>query len=343
MNELEHTSPTTGEPHRPAPSPRVGRAVHYDRYGPPRQVGLRDLDVPPARSGEVVVKVRAAGVNRGDALAIAGLPYAARLSYGARGPRNPVPGTDVAGTVETVGPDVTAPKPGETVFGWAVGAFAEYAVAPSSRLLLKPDGVSFQQAAATPTPAVTALQALRAGRLRAGQRLLVIGASGGVGTFAVQLGRAVGATVTGVCSTGNVGLVRSLGADRVIDYTTGDLGALRGQFDTVVDLAGSIPLSVARHLVGPLGTYVVVGGGNPRSVTGMRRFASAVIRSPLGPGRLRPLFATPRREDLAAVSGLLAAGDVVPVVEAVYDLGDAADAIDAVHRGHCRGRVVLVP
>ena len=287
--------------------------------------------------------MRAAGVNRGDGLAIAGLPYAARLSYGLARPKRPVPGTDVAGTVEAVGPEVTTARPGDPVFGWATGAFAAYAAAPAASLLAIPEGLTFEEAAATPTAAVTALQALRAGDIDAGEHVLVIGASGGVGSFAVQLAKACGAEVTGVASTRNLDLVRELGADHVVDHAAEDPTATRRRYDVVLDLAGAAPLTKARRAATRGGTYVVIGGGDPRSLTGMRRFAAAAVLSPFGPERLRPLFATPRPEDLETVAALLATGEVRPFVEAAYDLRDAADAIDYVHRGRAPGRVVLLP
>ena len=323
--------------------PMTASAVHLDHYGPPTLVEHRDVAVPVAAPDGVVLRVHAAGVNRGDALAIEGIPYAARLSYGLTRPKNPVPGTDVAGVVVAVGSQVSSFTPGHRVFGWAEGAFAEYAAASASDLLPIPDHLTFEEAAATPTAAVTALQGLRRGDVRTGHHVLVLGASGGVGSFAVQVAKALGAEVTGVCSTGNVDLVRSLGADHVIDHTTTNPIAVPRHYDVVLDLAGRRPLSAARRTLRRGGTYVVIGGGTPRSLTGMGRFLAAVALSPFGPERLRPLFATPDPDDLATVVQLLATGEVRPVVEAVYDLRDAADAIDFVHRGHARGKVVLRP
>ncbi len=323
--------------------PTTARAVHLDHYGPPTLVEQRDLDVPVPAPDGVVLRVHAAGINRGDALAIEGIPYAARLSYGVTRPKNPVPGTDVAGVVVAVGDQVASFAPGDRVFGWARGAFAQYAAATASDLLPTPDGLTHEEAAATPTAAVAALQALRLGDVRAGHHVLVLGASGGVGSFAVQLAKALGAEVTGVASTRNVDLVRSLGADHVIDHTTEDPTAAKRRYDVVLDLAGRRPLSVARRTLKRSGTYVVVGGGTPRSLTGMSRFLAAFALSPFGPERLRPLFATPDPDDLATVTQRLATVDVRPVVEAAYDLRDAADAIDFVHRGQARGKVVLLP
>ena len=323
--------------------PATATAVHLDRYGSPDELGAREVDVPRPAPDGVVLRVGAAGINRGDGLAIAGLPYAARLSYGVTHPKHPVPGTDVAGTVVAVGPEVTTLRPGDPVFGWATGAFAEYAAAPPASLVATPASLTVEEAAATPTAAVAALQGLRTGGVEAGRHVLVIGASGGVGSFAVQLAKARGAEVTGVASTRNMDLVRALGADHVVDHTAEDATAARRRYDAVLDLAGRTPLRNARHTLARGGTYVVIGGGNARSLTGMRRFAAAAVLSPFGAGRLRPLFSAPRREDLEAVAELLASGEVRPYVEAAYDLRDAADAIDYVHRGRARGKVVLVP
>lgn len=322
--------------------PTTNRAVRLARYGPPSELRFGDVAMPTPADDQVVVRVRAAGVNRGDGLAVEGLPYAARLSYGLTRPKHAVPGTDVAGTVVAVGAGVTEWVPGDEVTGWASGAFAEYAVATASSMVATPDGISSQEAAATPTAAVTALHALRAGGDDTGPRVLVIGASGGVGSFAVQLAVAHGAEVTGVCSTRNVDLVRSWGAAHVVDRTTEDFTTHSG-YDVVVDLAGQIPLTRARRVVKGGGSYVVVGGGQARSLTGMRRFAAAAVLSPFGPQRLRPLFARPDREDLATVLALVASRQVQPFVETAYSLHDAADAIDYVHRGRARGKVVLVP
>ncbi len=331
--------------------PTTIRTVRLDRYGSPTELKPREAPMPLPADDQVVLRVRAAGINRGDGLAIEGVPYAARLSYGVTRPKRPVPGTDVAGTVVAVGASVTAWRPGDDVVGWAAGAFADYAVASAQSLLAKPDELTFEEASALPTAGVTALQALRLGGVGAddlgsageasGGRVLVLGASGGVGSFVVQLAAAHGAEVTGVASTRNVEMVRSLGAHHVIDYTRRDVGALTG-YDVVIDLAGQVPLGRARRMAKPGGTYVVVGGGKARTLTGMRRFAWAAVLSPFGPQRLRPLFATPKRDDLATVLTFVASGHVRPYVEAAYGLADAPDAVDFVHRGKARGKVVLV-
>ncbi len=225
--------------------------------------------------------------------------------------------------------------------GWAEGAFAEVAVARPDLLIRKPEALTFEQGAAIPTAAVTALQALKKAPSVAGRHVLVLGASGGVGTFAVQIAKALGAEVTAVASTRNVELLRSTGADHVLDYTRDDVTGQDGRFDVVVDLVGREPLMSARRVLRPKGTFVVVGGPNPRSLTGAGRFVRAALLSPFVSQRLTPLFATQDRAALEEVMGLVSAGHVLPVIDATYDLRDAADALRYVSAGHSRGRVVL--
>lgn len=318
------------------------KAILQDRYGASDVLQLRDLDVPAVGDDEVLVRVRAAAVNRGDVLAVEGIPYAARLAYGIGGPKHRVPGTDVGGTVETVGSTVTALKPGDEVFGWTKGAFAQYTSTRGDFVVPKPEQLTFEQAAAAPTAGVTALQALRdVGRIEPGHRVLVVGASGGVGTFAIQIAKASGAEVTGVCSTRNVQLVRSTGADRVIDYTREDFTVQHSRYDLILDMVGREPLSGCRRPLSTGGTYVAVAGSNPRSVTGMTRFASTLLLTPFVRQRLRPLFAQNSPEDLASLSDLLETGRVLPVIDSVYDLRDTPEAIAYVQSGHSRGKVVI--
>lgn len=319
-------------------------AIVHDSYGPPDVLESRPLAAPTLDEHGVLVRVRAAGVNRGDALAVEGIPYATRLTSGLGRPRRSVPGADVAGVVEAAGSAVTGLVPGDEVFGWARGAFAQVAASAPEMLVRKPSNLTFEQAAAVPTAAVTALQALdRGGPLEAGSQVLILGASGGVGTFVVQLAKADGAEVTGVASTRNLELIRSVGADHVVDYTRDDLLSLTGRFDVVVDLVGRERLGHARRLLRPGGTYVVVGGQNPRSLTGTSRFAAAALLSPWVPQRLRPLFATQDRPTLERVTRLIADGRVLPVIDATYDLHDAPEALRYVAAGHARGRIVLTP
>ncbi len=317
-------------------------AIVHDSYGPPETLRVREVPDPRADEHTVLVRVRAAGVNRGDVLAAEGIPYATRLTTGLLRPSRPRLGADVAGVVAEVGSAVADLKPGDPVAGWADGAFAESAVARPEVLVRKPTNLTFEQAAALPTAAVAAWQALRtAGPLIAGRHVLVLGASGGVGTFAVQLARALGAEVTGVASTRNLGLVRSTGAHHVLDYTREDVTATEGRYDLVVDLVGREPLLAARRVLRPGGTYVVIGGQNPRSLTGAGRFVRAAVLSPWVRQRLRPLFATQDRTALGEVASLVEAGRVLPVIDATYDLRDAPDALRYVAAGHARGRVVL--
>jgi NADPH:quinone reductase-like Zn-dependent oxidoreductase len=318
------------------------KAITHDRYGSADTLELREVATPSPPADAVVVRIQAAGVNRGDGLAVAGIPYAARLSYGLTRPKHRVPGTDVAGIVEAVGENVTAFAPGDEVFGWADGAFAEYGSAEAGMLVPKPERVAFEHAAATPSAAVAALQALRnVGNVEAGQQVLVVGASGGVGTFAVQIAKAMGAEVTAVAGGRNADLVRSAGADHVIDYTRRDFTRDVERYDVVVDLVGREPLTSSRKTLRPGGTYVVVGGPKPRSLTGMSRFVGAMLLSPFVRQRLRPLFAKPDRADLEYVAALLDAGKLLPVIDSVYDLHDAADAVGYVQAGHARGKVVV--
>jgi NADPH:quinone reductase-like Zn-dependent oxidoreductase len=317
------------------------KGFFHDRYGPPDVLEFRDLDIPPVGEDEVLIRAHAAGVNRGDVLAVEGLPYTARLGYGIKRPKHHVPGTDVAGTVEAVGSGVTGLQLGDAVFGWATGGFAQYATAPANLVVAKPERLTFEQAAASPTTGVAALQGLRdVGRITAGHRVLVVGASGGVGTFAVQMAKAHGANVTAVCSTRNVDLVRSAGADQIIDYTREDFTRRRAEFDLILDLVGKESLRSSTGALKPGGTFVVVAGGNPRSMTGMGRFAQT-LRSPFGRHRLRPLFSTKKSEDLSTLGDLLEAGKVLPVMDAVYDLADLPEAMSHVRAGHARGRVVI--
>lgn len=318
------------------------KAIFHDRYGSTDVLEFRDIDAPAVGDDEVLVRVHAAGVNPGDGLAIEGIPYAARLTYGLTRPKHTVPGTDIAGRVEKVGGHVTELRPGDEVFGWCSAAFAEYAATSASALARKPAHLTFEQAAAVPTSAIAALQALRdTGRIEPGQQVLVIGASGGVGTFAVQIAKALGADVTGVSSSRNVDLVRSTGADRVIDYSREDFTRLGSRYDLIVDMVGAVPLSDGKRALEPGGTYVVVGGNNARSITGMERFAKALLLSPFVRRRLRPLFSTKTHADLQAVRELLDAGKVLPVIDAVYDLRDAVEALRYVGAGHTRGKTVL--
>ncbi len=293
---------------------------------------------------EVLVRVRAASVHLGDWHLMTGVPYLTRLfGFGLRRPRARVRGTAFAGTVERVGARVSGLRPGDEVFGTCDGAFAEYARARPAQLAPKPAGLGFEQAAAVPVSAVAALQGLRdSGRLRPGQHVVVIGAAGGVGTYAVQLAKALGAEVTGVCSTTKLELVRSIGADHVIDYTREDFAAGARRYDLVLDTAGGRPLSVLRRALTARGTLVIVGaeqGG--RWLQGTDRQLRALLLSPFVGQRLRGLVSTDSRADLVVLTGHIEAGRVTPVIDRTYPLAEVPDAVRHLAGGHARGKVVI--
>ena len=320
------------------------KAVVQDRYGSPDVLELGEIDRPVVGDEQVLVRVQAAGVDQGVWHEVAGLPYLFRVAgIGVRAPKNHVAGHDVAGTVETVGEKVTGFQPGEEVFGTCRGAFAEYACARADRLVPKPANLSFAQAAAVPTSAATALQALRdKGKARAGQRVLIIGAGGGVGTFAVQLAKAFGAEVSGVCSTPKTELVRSLGADHVIDYTREDFADGRNRYDSILDIAGNRSLSHLRRALATEGTLVIVGGeGGGKWFGGIDRQLRAQLLSLFVRQKLGTLIAVARKEDLQALREFLEAGTVRPVVDRTFALSDVAEAIRYLREGRARGKVVV--
>ncbi len=319
------------------------KAITRNRFGSPDVLHYVDVERPTLPKGSVLVEVQAAGVNRGDALEMRGWPYIARLmGYGIRRPKHAVLGTDIAGRVVAVDDDVDGVDIGDEIVGFGNGAFAELATVPVARMIVRSEHVSAAEAAAMPTTGVAALQAIRdAGRVDVGQHVAVIGASGGVGTFAVQIAKASGATVTGVAGPRNTDLVRSIGADHVVDYTTDDIGLHDGRYDVIVDLVGSQPIRTLRRALTPTGTLVVVGGQRPRSLTGMQRFASAAAMSPFTRQRLVPLFSKPNRDDLAAVAELVQRGSVRPVLGDMLDLSDTAEAVRRIETGHGTGRTVV--
>jgi len=321
-------------------------AIVQDAYGSPDVLELRDIDRPEITEVEVLVRARAAGVNPGDWAIMGGLPYIARPVYGMRKPMNAVRGTDVAGTVEAVGTGVTRFQPGDEVFGWCSelgGAFAEYASASEDALALKPANLTFEQAAAVPMAGLVALQALRDhGGVRAGQRVLVNGASGGIGTFAVQIAKALGAEVTGVCSTRNVDMVRSIGADDVIDYTQEDFTHKDRRYDFILDNVANHSLSDLRGALAPTGTLVPNGGGfDNRWFAGGGRVIGAHVLNRFVGHRLRPFLVSPKLEDLLVLKELIEAGKVTPVIDRVYPLGETPEAVGHVGEGHARGKVAV--
>jgi NADPH:quinone reductase-like Zn-dependent oxidoreductase len=321
------------------------KAIVQNRYGSPDVLELSDIDKPVIEDDDVLVRVRAAGVDPGVWHLMTGQPYLVRLmGYGLRAPKTRVRGSDVAGRVEAVGANVTQVRPGDEVFGVANGSFAEYASAPQDKVAHKPANLTFEQAAAVPISGITALQGLRdQGQAQPGHRVLIIGAAGGVGSFAVQIAKAYGATVTGVCSTTKVDLVRSIGADDVIDYTQDDFAEMSRHYDLILDTAGNRPLSHLRRTLTPRGTLVIVGGeGGGRWLGGFDR---QILRAPLlslfVSQRLRGLISKERREDLLALKDLIEGGKVTPVIDRTYPLSEGPQAIRYLAEGHPGGKVVI--
>ena len=316
------------------------QAIVQDTYGSTEVLHARDIAVPEIGANEVLVRVHAASIHVGDWILMTGSPFVMRLATGLRKPKNPVPGTDIAGTVEAVGEAVTHLRPGDDVFGWGEGAFAEFARASEDHLIKKPASLTFEQAAAIGVSASTALQLLRdTGEVQPGQKVLINGASGGVGTFAVQIAKALGAEVTGVTSTSNVELVRSLGADHVIDYTREDFTEAGPRYDLILDNVGNHSMAQTRRALLPTGTLISNGGGHAdgklgRTIRAM--FASMVVRQ-----QATPTVKTQNRDDLVALTDLVEAGKVTPVIDRTYPLIEAPAAIGHVAAGHARGTVVM--
>ena len=323
---------------------RTVKAIVQDLYGTPDVLELRDIDQPDVGDNDVLVRVHAAGVDPAVWHLMTGLPYLVRImGFGVRVPKTRVRGRDLAGRVEAVGKDVSRFHAGDEVFGFGNGSFAEYARAQQDKLVLKPASVTFEEAAAVPTSAITALQGLRdKGAVQAGQRVLIIGAGGGVGTFAVQLAKALGAEVTGVCSTSKLDLVRSIGADHVIDYQREDFTQSSERYDVILDTGGNRSLSELRGVLTPRGTLVIVGGETGgRWLGGSDRTLRAVALSPFVGQKLRALLAAERRSDLQFLKQLLETGAVRPVIDRTYALSEVPDAIGYLAQGHVRGKVVI--
>ena len=318
------------------------KAIVHQEYGPPDLLACEDIPKPARGDSEVLLRVRAASVNPLDWHSVRGLPYALRIGNGLRTPKKSVPGVDVAGVVEAIGVGKPHFRPGDEVFGVCKGACAEYACAKADRLVPKPAKLTFEQAAAVPVAALTALQSLRdRGRVKDGQSVLIVGASGGVGTFAVQIAKALGAVVTGVCSTRNVDLVRSIGADDVIDYTRDDFTRSGQHYDLIVDMAGTHSLSECRRALTPRGTYVVVGAPSGKWIAGPDRFLRALLLSVFVPQRIVPFVASANNADLVTLKDLLEAGQVTPVIDRRYSLTQVPQAIAYLEQGHARGKVVI--
>ncbi|MFJ8018209.1 NAD(P)-dependent alcohol dehydrogenase [Streptomyces sp. NPDC096339] len=321
------------------------KAIVQDRYGSSDVLVFKEVDRPTPGDGEVLVRVRAASVNARDWHVMRGDPYMARLAFGLRRPRQPIQGTDFAGVVEAVGKGVTGLRPGDEVYGEAEGAFAEYVCAPAAVMGAKPANLTFEQAAAVPLAGNTALMGLRdLGRLEPGRHVLVNGASGGVGTFAVQIAKALGAEVTGVCSTRNVDLVRSLGADHVVDYKQEDFTRTGLRYDLVLDLVGNRTLTDLRRALSPAGTLVLSGGGVSEggSLFGpMGLLIRGTLMSRFGGRRIHVLTAKPSADNLAALRELVERGAVVPAVDRTYPLSEGAEAIRYLEMEHASAKVVI--
>ena len=327
------------------------RAIRYERYGTPDVLGVREVDVPVPVEDEVLVRVRAAAVNPLDCHLVGGVPEVVRTQSGFSAPRNAGLGVDLAGEVTAIGPAVIAFRPGDAVFGSCdLGsgvrsrAFAEYAIVrQDGSLLLKPERLTFAQAAAAPIAGLSALQALRhKGNLQPGQRVLINGAGGGIGTFAVQIAKAYGGEVTAVCSGGNVAMVRELGADHVIDYTSADFLATDLRYDLLIDLAGSRTVAEYRRVLTPRGVLVAVGGPIRGTWVGpllgpLRLIVSSMFTSQT----LAPFLTRNRRADLIALAGLMESGQVTPVIGRTYTLDEVPEAIGYVGAGHASGKVII--
>lgn len=325
------------------------KAVLQERFGPPDVLRLEEVDRPRAGAGQVLVRVHAAALNPYDWHMMRGDPYAARLmgGMGLTRPKCRVAGIDAAGVVEAVGAGVRGLRPGTPVLGFCVGAFAEYACAAAELLVPKPERLSFEEAAATPMAAVTALRGIRTvGRVRAGQRVLVNGAGGGVGTFAVQIAAGLDAEVTGVCSAGSTEMVRSLGATHVVDHHREDFTDRHDRYDVILDNVGNLPLSRLRRALTPTGVLVANGGGSPGRVFGAIGSTLKVVAvNAVAKHSLHPIIPAtpsgPAEEDLLAVTTLIDAGQVTPVVGRTYPLADTAEAMRHMEEGHSRGKTVI--
>ena len=319
------------------------KAVVYRCYGSPDVLEFEDVEKPTPADDEVLVKVVAASVNPLDWHYMRGSPYIMRLGSGLGAPTNTSMGVDFAGTVEAVGKNVTRFKPGDEVFGGRSGAFAEYVIVPEDRaLVLKPSNMTFEQAAAVPIAGITALQALRdKGKLQPGQKVLINGASGGVGTFAVQIARSFGAEVTGVCSARNAEMVRSIGADHVIDYTQDDYTQNEQRYDLIIDMVGNHSLLANRKALEPNGILVMVGGAKGNWIAPLKNPLKALMLSPFVEQELVLILAKLSKDDLAILGDLMQAGKVTPVIDRRFPLSEVPAAIRYSEKGHARGEIII--
>jgi len=340
---LSHDSACGPAPVLPT-NTKLMKAIVYRCYGSPDVLRFEDIEKPTAADDQVLVKVHAASVNPLDWHYMRGTPYIVRMDSGFGKPENPRLGVDFAGTVEAVGKNVTRFKPGDEVFGGKFGAFAEYVTVRENRALaLKPASLTFEQAASVPIAALTALQALRdKGRIRPGQKVLINGASGGVGTFAVQIAKSFGADVTGVCSTKNLAMVRSIGADHVIDYTLEDFTKGGQRYDLILDNVGNHSLLEYKRVLTPKGIFVIVGGPtNGQWIGPMVTPIKALVLSPFVSQKFVPFLAELNQEDLTVMRDLMQAGKVTPVIDRRYRLSEVPAAIRYLEEGHARGKVVI--
>lgn len=319
------------------------KAVVHGRYGTADVLEVKDVPKPEVKDGEVLVRVRASSVNFGDVAMLTGVPYLGRLAFGPMRPRHAVLGKDVAGTVEQVGRGVTRLRVGDEVYGEAEsGGYAEWVVMPESRLAAKPANLTFEQTAAVPLAGNTALCVLRdGGKVRAGMKVLINGASGGVGTFAVQIAKAFGAEVTGVCSARNAELVRSIGADHIVDYTKEDFAGAGRRYDLILDLVGNRSLADFRRALTPTGTLVLSSGNGSRVFGPMGRLLRANLIFPFVRQRLRAPIASPKRERLDDLRELIEAGKVTPAIDRTYPLAQTAAAVRYFMEEHARAKVVI--
>lgn len=321
---------------------RKVRAVVHDSYGPPELLQVREIDEPVPGAGDVLVRVRAAGLHVADCFAVRGSPLPMRATSGLLRPRHGVPGFDVAGQVEAVGGDVSRFRPGDEVFGVCDGSCAEYVTTAEDKLALRPATLTAEQAAAMPTSGLAALHAIRdRGATRPGQRVLIVGAAGGLGTFAVQIATSLGAEVTGVCGPANAELVRSIGAIRVIDYTQEDFAADGRQYDLILDNVENRSLADCRRALRSGGTLILNSGTGARGARLIVRLVKPLVLSPFTDQRLLRYLSTPNREDLVALKGLVETGQLTPVVGRTYPLAETPAALRHIEGGHARGKVVV--
>ena len=322
------------------------KAIVYEGFGSPDILRCPDLEKPAPREDEILIKVRAASINPLDWKLMKGGPLLVRMLLGLGKPKIRRPGVDVAGEVEATGKNVSEFQPGDEVFGTCVGTFAEYATSAAafgikSALVKKPETVSFEQAASAPVAGLTALQGLRdKGRIQPGQTVLINGAAGGVGTFAVQIAKLFGAQVTGVCSTGSIDMVRSIGADRVIDYTQDDFTSSSERYDIILDCVGNRSLSACRRILKPKGILVLVGAPD-RAISIITRTLGALVGSWFGNKKMVFFIARMNKADLAALGDFMAAGNVTPVIDKRYRLTEATEAFRYMEKGHARGKVLI--